>query len=231
MDTIKTGLITLLLHYGIVAFAAQTDIDNMSIFKSSISPIPHQVQAQMLKYTWHTDCPVPISDLAYVALSYWGFDDQPHTGALIVNKQVATEVVSIFKILFQHKFAIQQMRLIEEFKGNDLASMRENNTSAFNCRTVTGHPGIYSQHSYGRAIDINPLINPYVHGTAVSPKEGRIHIDRKTPVPGKIIKGDVVYKAFKQHGWDWGGNWYDTQDYQHFEKRANGEKRNPRGYE
>lgn len=109
--------------------------------------------------------------------------------------------------------------------------MEANNTSAFNCREVTNQPGEFSQHSYGRAIDINPLINPYVHGKSVSPKDGVIYVNPKKPALGKIVKGDIVYRTFIKYGWDWAGNWYDVQDYQHFEKRANGEKRNPYGYE
>lgn len=231
MDTIKTTricIMSMLLSSHLLSHAAQNNMP--SVFKSNIASIPNQIHSQMLEFTWHKDCPVPISDLAYVELSYWGFDEQPHMGALIVNKKLAKEVVSIFNILFQHKFAIQQMRPIEEFKGNDLASMRANNTSAFNCRAVTGLPGVFSQHSYGRAIDINPLINPYVDGKLVSPKESAKYLDRTTPAPGKIIKGDIVYRTFKQYGWDWGGNWYDVQDHQHFEKRAREGKRDPQGY-
>ena len=118
---------------------------------------------------------------------------------------------------------------MDAFKGNDNASMAANNTSVFNCREVTDRPGEYSQHSYGRAIDINPLINPFVHGKKISPPQGTLYVDRTKPTPGKIIKEDFVYKEFNKLGWDWAGNWYDVQDYQHFEKRANGKKRNPHG--
>ncbi|MGV3740037.1 MAG: M15 family metallopeptidase [Gammaproteobacteria bacterium] len=221
-------VIAMLLSYQSLIHATQNNMP--SVFKSNIASIPNQIRSQMLEFTWHKGCPVPISDLAYVELSYWGFDEQPHMGALIVNKKLAKEIINIFNILFQHKFAIHQMRPIEEFKGNDLASMRANNTSAFNCREVTGLPGVFSQHSYGRAIDINPLINPFVDGKLVSPQEGAKYLDRTTPAPGKIIKGDIVYQTFKQYGWDWGGAWKDVQDHQHFEKRARGEKRNPHGY-
>lgn len=200
-----------------------------SSFKSKIGPIPHQVQLQMKQLTYRNGCPVAISNLRYVELSYWGFDEKVHQGALIVNQELADEVVAIFKTLFLHKFLIHKIIPIEIFQGNDNASMEANNTSAFNCREVTGRPGEFSQHSYGRAIDINPLINPYVNGQSVSPKGGILYVNRKKPTPGKIMKGDIVYQTFIEYGWDWAGDWYDVQDYQHFEKRANGEKRNPYG--
>ncbi|MGL5741811.1 MAG: M15 family metallopeptidase [Legionella sp.] len=200
------------------------------MFQSSISPIPQKIQEQMQQNTWRAGCPVPMNDLAYVRLSYWGFDEKTHTGTLIVNKELASEVVAIFKVLFDHKYPIQSMELMDVFKGDDNASMTANNTSAFNCRPVTDRPGEYSQHSYGRAIDINPLINPYVNGKKVQPTAGTPYVDRSKPVPGKIIKEDLVYQEFAKYGWDWAGNWYDVQDYQHFEKRANGEKRNPYEY-
>lgn len=139
-------------------------------------------------------------------------------------------MVQIFKILYLNQFPIGKMEPMETFKGDDNAALIANNTSAFNCREVTGQPGIYSQHSYGRAIDINPKINPYVKGKFVLPQNGVPFVDRNKPFPGKITKASLIYKVFTQYGWDWGGNWYDVQDYQHFEKRANGEKRNPFGY-
>lgn len=201
------------------------------MFHSSIHPIPPRIQKKMHQFTWRQGCPVSMKDLAYIRLSYWGFDKKAHTGTLIVNKELADEVITIFKVLFHHQFPIQSMELMDKYQGDDNASMTANNTSAFNCRPITGRPGEYSQHSYGRAIDINPLINPYVKGKTIYPPEGALYMDRNTPAPGKIIKGDFVYQEFTKHGWDWAGNWYDIQDYQHFEKRANGEKRNPYGYQ
>ncbi len=200
------------------------------LFASKITSIPQSIAKQMRQHTWHQGCPVSLEQLAYIRLSYWGFDQQPHTGELIVHKELADEVAAIFKMLYQHKFPIQRMELMDVFKGDDNASMAANNTSAFNCREVTERPGEYSQHSYGRAIDINPLINPYVKEEKILPTAGKAYVNRKQPFPGKITKGDFVYQEFIKYGWDWAGNWYDIQDYQHFEKRANGEKRNPYGY-
>lgn len=198
-------------------------------FSNTISSIPPKIEARMLKYTWHPGCPVSLRDLAYIQLSYWGFDHKTHQGSLIVNKELAHEVVAIFHSLYKHKFPIQRMELMDDFNGNDDAAMKVNNTSSFNCRAVTGKPGEFSQHSYGRAIDINTLINPYIKGKVVLPPDGSQFTDRKKPYPGKITKESLIYKEFIKHGWDWGGSWYDLKDYQHFEKRANGERRNPYG--
>lgn len=210
-----------------LGFAAE---NSMPPFESSVSPIPAATQEIMKKYTWKPNCPVPLSDLAEVKLSYWGFDHKAHQGILVVNKVLANEVVSIFKALYYHQFPIERMEPMEKFKGDDDAAMQVNNTSAFNCRPVTGQPGVFSQHSYGRAIDINTMINPYVKGNQVLPESGRKYVDRTQYAPGKITKNSFIYAEFTKYDWDWGGNWRDLQDYQHFEKRANHEKRNIYGY-
>jgi hypothetical protein len=134
----------------------------MLSFESSISTIPMNRQKIMQKYTWKPDCPVPLSDLVEIKLSYWGFDQRTHQGVLIVHKAVAIEVVNIFNAIYDHQFPIERMEPMDIYKGNDNAAMEANNTSAFNCRAITGKPGVFSQHSYGRAIDINTLYNPYI---------------------------------------------------------------------
>jgi hypothetical protein len=108
---------------------------------------------------------------------------------------------------------------IEQYGGDDNASMAANNTSAFNCRDATGKPGVFSNHSWGRAIDINPLTNPYVKGDRVLPPEGRRYLDRTKEFKGSILKGGLVVREFEKNGWAWGGRWPDRQDYQHFEKQ------------
>ncbi|RUR10330.1 M15 family peptidase [Legionella septentrionalis] len=211
--------------FPLVAFAQEN-----KPFIAIISNIPAGIKGEMEKYTWHPECPVPLNKLSYIKMRYWGFDNKPHMGEMIVNKSLATEITKLFKFLYEHKFPIERMELMHQFKGDDDASMLANNTSAFNCRALTGLPGMYSQHSYGRAIDINPRINPYVKGKIILPLNGTKFIDRQETYPGKITSISLVYTIFKQHGWDWGGDWYDVQDYQHFEKRVHGEKRNPYGY-
>lgn len=196
---------------------------------SQISPIPAPVKKLLLQYTWHKGCPVAINHLRYLVLDYWGYDEKPHQGAMIVNQVLAQEVRAIFDALYQHHFPIERIDLMEHYQGDDLLAMQNNVTSAFNCRAVTGNPNAFSQHSYGRAIDINPLVNPYVKGAKVSPEQGRIYVSRHTPFKGKITVTSLVYKEFRKHGWSWGGRWPDLQDYQHFEKRAKGDVRIPSG--
>ena len=123
--------------------------------------------------TWHerlsrsTRRPPPAK-----SLTYWDFNHHRATGLLIVHKDVADEVDKIFQDLFDHQFRIEKLTPVEEFNGNDDASMAANNTSAFNCRDVTGQSGKFSNHSWGRAIDINPLTNPYIKGDKVLPPAG-----------------------------------------------------------
>ncbi len=181
--------------------------------------------------TWPKGCPVQITELVFIKLLYWGFDDQEHIGELIVHYEVVSDILKIFRELFLAHFPIEQMKPIYEFNNDDEFSMEQNNTSAFNCREVTGQPGIFSQHAYGRAVDINPKINPYVikAKNLVIPESGREHIAREIPAKGKINRDSLPFRLFTANGWDW-GDWNDVQDYQHFEKRAKGKKRNPDGY-
>lgn len=189
-------------------------------FKYGIHTIPLEFEKRMKGYTWRPQCPVPIKNLRYVNLSYWGYDKQVHNGVLILHKDVSREVVSIFKILFMHKFPIERMEPMESdaYKGNDDLALEANDTVAFNCRPVTGKTGVYSQHSYGRTIDINMKVNPYVKDNLVLPPSGKAFVDRNVSYLGKITREGIVYKIFTKHGWEWGGNWHDLKDYMHFEK-------------
>jgi D-alanyl-D-alanine carboxypeptidase len=185
------------------------------LLMAAISP---QFAQKMRETTWRAGCPVPIEDLRQVTVDYWNFDRKPSKGRLIVHQGVAEEIAAIFKDLYRRRFPIERITPVEEYNGNDDASMAANNTSAFNCRDVTGRPGTYSNHSWGRAIDINPLTNPYVKGDKVFPPEGRRYLDRNQNLPG-LIRGDsFVVQRFLKAGWRWGGNWSDLKDYQHFEK-------------
>jgi len=183
-----------------------------------VEPIAAPLLEKMRKTTWRPGCPVAPEELRQVKVTYLHYDRKPSTGILIVHKDVAREVAAIFRDLFQHRFLIERIVPVEDFGGDDDASMAANNTSAFNCRSVTGQPGKFSNHSWGRAIDINPLTNPYVKGDHVSPPEGRNYLDRNRAVPGLIAKSSFIVQRFAQAGWKWGGDWIDLKDYQHFEK-------------
>ncbi len=118
--------------------------------------------------------------------------------------------------LFRLHFAIRRMRLVDAYGSDDNRSMNADNTSAFNCREVAGRPGVWSQHAYGRAIDVNPVENPYVAGSHVSPAKGRPFADRRPRRKGMIAGRGAVVRIFARAGWEWGGNWTGERDYQHF---------------
>ncbi|KTC65065.1 Uncharacterized protein conserved in bacteria (plasmid) [Legionella adelaidensis] len=217
------------ISYIALPFSLTIFSNNTMSSQSNIQPISLGTEQKMRLYTWKPSCPISLSDLREVYVPFWGFDNKKHRGVLIVNKELAEEVVDIFTAIYEAKFPISRMEMIEEYKGNDEKSMAANNTSSFNCRERTSKRGEYSQHSYGRAIDINPLLNPYVSQNGVLPVEALQYANRRQNFPGKIDKKSIVYKVFTQYGWDWGGNWHNLKDYQHFEKRANNKKRNPYG--
>ncbi len=160
---------------------------------------------------------IDIKDLAYLQITYWGFDEKSHIGEMIVNKKVAQEVLDIFKEIYENKYPIEKIRLIDEYGANDEESMQDNNTSAF-CYRVVKNSKKLSNHSLGIAIDINPLYNPYIDGKRIEPANAEIYKDRNIIVKGLIKKGDALYNAFIKRGWTWGGNWKTKKDYQHFEK-------------
>jgi hypothetical protein len=187
------------------------------VFKSQ--PVPAPLLERIRHTTWHPGCPVAPEDLRQLTLTYLDFEGKQRTGTLLIDKDLADEAVRIFQSLFQHGFSIERMTPIEDYGGDDRASMAANNTSAFNCRDATGKPGIFSNHSWGRAIDINPLTNPYVKGDTVLPPAGRRYLDRTRAFKGSILKDSFIVQEFEKAGWTWGGLWPDRQDYQHFEKR------------
>lgn len=171
--------------------------------------------ADQLFASWSPGCPVSVEDLRILTLSHWGYDGKVRNGKLVVAATQVGAMTTVFQILYDARFPIERMELIEEYGGDDNASMAANNTSAFNCRPVTGGSS-YSEHSYGHAIDINPLVNPYVKGSTVLPPGGAPYTDRSQDATGMIHAGDEVVTAFSGVGWVWGGTWTSLKDYQHF---------------
>lgn len=181
------------------------------------SPLSEEVIERIMGVSYKENDNVKIEDLAYLSVTHWGFDDKEHTGELIVNMKVAEEVIEIFRELYEAKFPIEKIGLIDEYDANDDLSMSDNNTSAFCYREITGSSGKLSNHSYGIAIDINPAQNPYVKNNTVLPEIGKEYLDRENIRKGMIVEGDACYNAFKSRGWTWGGEWQSLKDYQHFE--------------
>jgi hypothetical protein len=181
---------------------------------ASVSGIDAKTRARM-KYSWHRGCPVPIKDLRLVSMTYLGFDQADHMGEMVVHRSVARVVVRAFHAMYEAGYPIRRMRLIDDYRGDDDRSMAADNTSAFNCRRVTGGSS-WSQHSFGWAVDINPVENPYVSSGEVLPPAGRKYADRRSRARGVIHHGDAVWRAFHAIGWGWGGDWRSFHDYQHF---------------
>jgi hypothetical protein len=150
-----------------------------------------------------------------VSLPYVGFDGRAHRGALVVHHGAARDVVTAFRALYRARFPIRRMRPIQAYGGDDFASIEADNTSAFNCRSATGSSR-WSEHAYGRAIDINPIENPYVSGGETSHRASVRYLDRSRARRGMAVEGGVLVRAFDAVGWGWGGRWSSVKDYQHF---------------
>ncbi len=204
-------------------FFTLTPLLLLADFDATISPIDMTIKKRMVGKSWHRGCPVPLSDLRYLQMPYRGFDGKEHRGEMVVHKAVAKEVVALFESLYAQGYPIHQMRLVSDFGGNDWQSIEADNTSAFNCRKATGSKK-FSRHSYGKAIDINPIENPYISRNGhISHKASYAYKKRRhrTNTPkdrAVLLQNDRTVRLFKQYGWKWGGEWQRVKDYQHFWK-------------
>jgi hypothetical protein len=185
----------------------------LSPFHAHASP----VTARQLGASWHRGCPVAPAQLRLLHLSYVGFDGRAHTGELVVNRAVVPAVERIFARLYAARFPIRRMRPVAVYGGSDDRSMAADNTSGFNCRAaVAAGPVRWSVHAYGEAIDVDTVENPYVEGGRVLPPAGRRYLDRSRDRPGMAVPGGTLVEAFAAEGWQWGGRWTGSPDYQHF---------------
>ena len=184
------------------------------VFTSTIDPISTAIRRRMGE-TWSPNCPVSLNDLRYITVSFWGFDAKPHTGELVINRGYAQDIVSVFRKLYAARFPIEEMRLVTTADLDAHPTGDGNDTSAFVCRAAVGQTR-WSEHAYGRAIDVNPFQNPYVKDDLVLPELASAYVDRSDKRAGMIFRGDVVTNAFAAIGWGWGGNWQHSKDYQHF---------------
>jgi hypothetical protein len=178
------------------------------------SPVTAQLAARMTPTSWRPGCPVPLSSLRYLWISHMDFGGLERTGELVVHERDVGAVVAAFEQLWIERFPIARMRLVDDYGGDDDASMAANNTSGFNCRRVGGST-TWSQHAYGRAIDINPVQNPYVATGTVAPPAGAAYLDRRNVRAGMLVEGGAAVAAFDRVGWGWGGRWSSSKDYQH----------------
>ncbi|HET6626852.1 MAG TPA: M15 family metallopeptidase [Nocardioidaceae bacterium] len=176
-----------------------------------------------VRYSWRSGCPVPPRDLRRIDINRFDFSHRVRRGSLIVRADEVTDVVKVLRRAFYDRFPIRMMRPTDTFyrhgrrtpQQSDIAAMRAGNTSAFNCRPVTGNPYRISQHSYGNAIDINTIRNPYVTGSRVYPSWARRYLDRSRYRKGMIMPRGVIATRMRRQGWLWGARW-SHPDYQHF---------------
>ena len=202
------------------ATAPAEEPSERSGFKGKIDRLPDGLAAEMRGTTWK-----PLDGLRILHFNYWGFDGTLDRGPMVVNASVADDVLWVFRQLYDAEFPIKRVDLATEFKPNRFAQHRRitshrSVTASFNCRpvvTALGPGGDYSQHSYGLAIDLNPLQNPYVTSDGfVRNRAAEPYLDRGRHLEGMIHEGDVVFRSFAAIGWEWGGNWSGDKDYMHF---------------
>jgi hypothetical protein len=208
--------LAVLLTVMVITASCASDGHTATGFRGSISLLPASLRETMTGVSWHRGCPVGLDELRLVRVRHWGFDGQVHTGRLVVAGDVARRVLSVLQRLYAAHFPIRRMVPVDAYGASDFRSIEADNTSAFNCRYVDGTTR-WSEHSYGRAIDLNPIENPYVtsRGTTSHPA-GRRYLRRSPYRPGMAVDGGVAVRAFEAEGWGWGGRWTGDRDYQHF---------------
>ena len=181
-------------------------------------PLPEYIVDLITGVTFHDTTPFGYDYLTYLTVTHVNFYGESMLGHLIVAAHIGYEVLDIFREIYEGRFPIHSIKLIDHFGASDYYSMAANNSHAFNFRYIAGTTTI-SRHGFGVAIDINPVQNPYIRGDTIWPAAGAEYLDRSYVRPGMIVPGDVVYNAFVSRGWTWGGHWTWPRDYHHFERR------------
>lgn len=184
------------------------------LFTSTVAPVSPEIAARS---TWSPECPVALADLAYVTVSFWGFDDQPHTGEMIVNGAAAEDLAGVFQTLYEDRFPIEDIGIASLADLDAPPTGDGNVTGAFTCRPTRGSTS-WSEHAYGLALDLNPFQNPYVKGDRILPELATSYTDRDRVRPGMILPGDTVTSAFARIGWAWGGDFRSLTDDMHFSR-------------
>jgi len=207
------------VFFGIFLFFSLSGMAN----ELSPSPIPQSVKSHMYNVSYKKGCPVGWDDLRYLRIKYLNFSGKTVYGEMIVHKEVANEVIHIFSDLYAIGYPIHKMQLVSHYGGNDWQSIEADNTSAFNCRKATGSKK-WSKHSYGKAIDLNSIENPYIsrsghiaHKASLKYRK-RLHKNNTSADKAVLLRNDKAVKIFKKYGWKWGGDWHGVKDYQHFYK-------------
>ncbi|MBQ0022017.1 MAG: M15 family metallopeptidase [Prevotellaceae bacterium] len=208
---------------------AENVLDEETIKKHDISfyfkayPISDDIYNRIWLKSYKKNCTIPRNSLRYITLLHINKDGKTQTGEMICNQSIANDLLQIFQTLYENKYKIERVVLVDNYQADDEASMRANNTSCFNFRQVAGST-MLSKHSKGLAIDINPLINPCVNTRTgkIEPSTGKPYAynrqNKSQNAIQMITTNDLCYKLFIQHGFKWGGSWKTKKDYQHFEK-------------
>jgi D-alanyl-D-alanine carboxypeptidase len=213
----KVTLLSVAAALAVVASAKPSDTvsQGSSAFRGTIERIDAAQAKRMTGVSWRPGCPVGLRDLRLLRLSHWDFRGKARTGRLIVHRDVAREMVEVFRDLYAARFPIRRMVPVDAYGGSDFRSIEADNTSAFNCRFVEGTTR-WSNHATGTAIDVNPIENPYVSAGRTAHRASRPYVDRSRRRPGMAYEGGALVRAFDRIGWGWGGRWTSVKDYQHF---------------
>ncbi|HEY8457692.1 MAG TPA: M15 family metallopeptidase [Actinopolymorphaceae bacterium] len=172
-----------------------------------------------VRYTYRSGCPVKPSALRLVRVPFKNFSGDHQYGKVVVRSSVTRDIIAVFRAAHRAGFPLRRVRPQDAYKGSDVASMEADNTSAFNCRKVTGNPYRLSQHSWGNAIDFNPRENPYVTASRVYPSGSRTYLNRRNVRKGMLVRGGAVEATMRRLGWLWGARWLHP-DYQHFSENG-----------
>lgn len=185
-----------------------------------ISKITNEILEKINGKSYKTGCPVPLQDLRYIHVLHKDLEGYTLEGEMICNTYIANGLLEIFEELYKANYPIEKIRLIDEYDAHDEKSMEDNNSSCFNFRFVS-HTSQISKHGLGLAVDINTLYNPYIkklnNKTIIEPVTAEPYTNRDSNFTYKIVKNDLCYNLFTSHGFEWGGDWENRKDYQHFE--------------
>lgn len=187
-------------------------------FTATVAAVTPALRERMGE-TWSPACPVALSDLRYLTVSFRGFDGAAHTGELVVNASVADDVASVFRRLYAAGFPIEQMSLPTTADLRAAPTGDGNNTASYVCRAARGQTR-WSQHAYGLAVDVNPFQNPLVKRDLVVPELASAYARRDDLRPGMFEPGGAALRAFTSVGWKWGGAWRSSKDYMHFSQNG-----------
>lgn len=187
-----------------------------------IDTISDAVFSRMAGKSYPEGCTVARSDLRLLSVLHCDADGHTRHGQLVCNKAIAADLLDIFRRLYEARYPIERMTLIDDYDADDERSMTANNTSCFCFRQIAGSKHL-SKHAQGLAVDINPLYNPCVRkkgdgSIVIQPTAGARYADRQRTSPYRLLRNDLCYRLFIEHNFRWGGAWKSVKDYQHFER-------------